>query len=324
MSALPPLVVVGGGIAGLACARAARSADAPEVVVLDRGRRIGGRLAVRTHEGHAVDLGASYFTVSDDRFDAQVRDWESRGLARPWTDTFHTADASGLTGTKSGPVRWAATHGLRSLVEDLATGLDVRRQEVRRIGADQTVDGERARAIVLAMPDPQAHRLLADELPDVAAVASRIWDPALALAARFEARAWPEVDGVFVADHPVLSWIADDGRRRGDGEAVLVAHTTPAYASGHLEDPQAALPEVLRALREVLGIEAEPTWTHLQRWSLSNPADAREEPYFLTSDGPRVGLCGDGWHAPSKVEAAYLSGIELGQALAVDGVPTAS
>ncbi|MFY0409046.1 NAD(P)/FAD-dependent oxidoreductase [Solicola sp. PLA-1-18] len=319
MSVMPPFVVVGGGIAGLACARyVATTAGGPEVVVLDRGRRLGGRMAVRTHDGHAVDTGASYFTVSDDRFAAQVRDWESRGLVREWTDTFHTADASGLTGTKSGPVRWAATHGLRSLVEDLATGLDVRQQEVRRVGPG-TVDGVESLWTVLAMPDPQAHRLLADELPEVAAVATRDWNPALALAARFDARTWPEVDGVFVADHPVLSWIADDGRRRGDDAPVLVAHTTPEFASRHLEDPQAALPEVLGALRDVLGIEPEPTWTYLQRWSLSNPADPREEPFWSAEDGRRVSLCGDGWHAPSKVEAAYLSGLELGLELAGDG-----
>jgi len=41
-----PVVVVGAGIAGLACARALTAAGYP-VRVLDRGRRPGGRMSSR-------------------------------------------------------------------------------------------------------------------------------------------------------------------------------------------------------------------------------------------------------------------------------------
>ena len=64
-----------------------------------------------------------------------VGDWIDRGLVRPWTDTFHIADGSELLGTKSGPVRYAAPRGLRSLVEDLAAVLpSPRRYSAQRPG----------------------------------------------------------------------------------------------------------------------------------------------------------------------------------------------
>ena len=64
---------------------------------------------------------------------------------------------------------------------------------------------------------------------------------------------------------------------------------------------------------EVLGIDEEPAWTEVQRWTFARPAAPREEPFGLV-DG--IGLCGDGWHAPAKVESAWRSGTALGRALA--------
>ncbi|CAA9309810.1 MAG: hypothetical protein AVDCRST_MAG16-70, partial [uncultured Frankineae bacterium] len=106
----PTVAVVGAGIAGAACARALLSGGVA-VEVLDRGRAGGGRLASATLSGRRVDHGASYCTAKDERFAAVVDDWVSRGLARPWTDTFHVAGPEGLRETKQGPVRYGAPRG---------------------------------------------------------------------------------------------------------------------------------------------------------------------------------------------------------------------
>ncbi len=304
-----PVVVVGAGRAGVSCARTLQAAGT-EVVVLDRGRRIGGRMASRRVADRTVDLGASYLTVSDPAFAAVVDDWQQRGLARPWTDTFAVAGDE----PKSGPVRWAAPGGLRSLVEDLATGLDVVDATtvagVRREGDGWLVDDRPASSVVLAMPDPQAHRLLADDVR-AGLPAAATFDPVLALVAVWAERWW-DFDGLFVNDHPSLAWVADDGRRRGDDAAVLVAHTTPAYAAGHLTDPAAAGPELTVALRALVDAP-EPETTLVHRWSFAKPAEGRPEPYALTADG--LGLCGDGWSQKPRVEAAFLSGRALAEAL---------
>ena len=152
------VVVVGAGLSGIAAARTVRSAGL-DVVVLERSPRVGGRMASPQTDGRRVDTGASYFTVSDPAFEAVVQDWQARGLARPWTDTFRVASEGELT-PKPGPMRWAAAGGLRSLVEDLAQGLEVREQSVQSVQPGPLVDGQPAQAVVLAMPDPQARRLL--------------------------------------------------------------------------------------------------------------------------------------------------------------------
>lgn len=320
-----PVVVVGGGIAGVACARVLTDAGVP-VVLRDRARLLGGRLGARTldrgrPDEHVVDLGAAYFTVSDPGFAEVAADWQARGLARPWTDTLAVAGPDGLTGTTRGPMRWAGTAGLRSLVDDLATGLSVRSGEpVTQVRPGPMVDGEPAAAVVLAMPDPQAERLLHPALTAARAqVVDRAWEPVLSLWAGWDRRSWPEFDAAFVNDHPVLGLLADDGARRGDGAPVLVAHSTSGYAAARLAaadpDPDTAAGPMIDAVCRLLAVGA-PQWAHVHRWSLARPSQPRSDSgsvsFHLDDDG--IALCGDGW-GPPRVQTAWRSGTDLGHAL---------
>ncbi|GAA3224833.1 FAD-dependent oxidoreductase [Pseudonocardia petroleophila] len=298
------VIVVGAGIAGIACAREVAAAGLP-VRVLERARVVGGRMSSKRLAGRPVDLGAAYFTARDPEFSAVVRGWQDAGLVREWTSEPAVLAGGRRTGAP-GPVRYAAPGGLRSLVTDLATGLDVRLgHEVSRVGPGPVVDGERADTVVLAMPDPQSARLTGAPSPE--------WSPVVAVAAGWSRRRWPDLPVAFVNDHPVLTLVADDGARRGDDAPVLVAHTTADVARAHDTDPDAAVPLVLDALAGLLGLTVEPEWTYAHRWRYASPGQAREEPFHLGEDG--IAYAGDGWGAP-KVETAWRSGTLLGRALA--------
>lgn len=308
-------IVVGAGISGAACAAQLRAAGV-DVTVLDRGRAPGGRLASPTIADRPVDLGAAYLTARDADFGAVVGSWHERGLLRPWTDTLDVLDGSGAR-TSSGPQRWAAPGGLRSLARDLLDGQVVEQgravESVAVADGRPCVDGVPADAVVLAMPDPQARRLVGD-LPGVDWVP---YDPVVAVAAGWASRAWTLRDAAFVNDHLDLSLVADDGARRGDGAPVLVAHTTPDRARRHLDDPQGAIPYVLAALRSRLGVATAPEWSHAHRWTFAKPAGTHgDAPFHLTDEG--IGLAGDSWCAQGapRVESAWLSGHRLGAALA--------
>lgn len=304
------VVVVGAGLAGVACGVELAAAGV-DVRILERARTVGGRMASRRIDGRPVDLGAAYFTVSDPAFAQVVARWRTAGLARPWTTELAVLRRGERT-RAPGPVRWAAPGGLRSLVAALAEGLPVELEhQVRRVGPGPTVDGEPADAVVLAMPDPQARRLLPDDSPD-AALVDRRWRSVIAVAAGWARREWPPMPAAFVNDHPLLSLVADDGDRRGDGAPVLVAHTTDEVALRYDARPDDAVAPVLDALRQLLGVRSEPVWTHAHRWRFASPPEARDEPFHLGADG--VALAGDGWGKP-RVETAWKSGTALGRAL---------
>ncbi|WP_314457420.1 FAD-dependent oxidoreductase [uncultured Microbacterium sp.] len=303
------VTVVGGGISGLACARAVRDAGR-SVRVLDRGRRVGGRLSSRTIDGRPVDLGASYFVVGEAAdFGHVVADWEERELARPWTDTFQVIDAEGGRTPKPGPMRWAAPLGLRTLALDLAEGLDIESERAVERVKPYRIDGEEAGEVVLAMPSPQAARLTGD-----APGGPQEWEPVIAVVLRWDERQWDaDLHGAFADGDADVSFIADDGGRRGDGAPVLVVHTTADRARRHLDDPDDAIAPVLAATRRLLRIDADPVSTHAHRWTFARPAQATGQPFFRS---PGLSACGDAWGESAAVRTAWTSGDALGRALA--------
>ena len=265
-------------------------------------------------DGRVVDIGASYFTLSDPDFTVAIDGLMAQGIVRPWTDAFHVAGPHGLEGVRSGPMRYAADGGLRSVVSSLLhpavkVVFESEAGEVTGDASGATVDGERADAVAVCMPQPQAARLLAG------APAAAMWEPVIVATCAFDARTWPLLDGVFVNDDAVITWIADDGMRRGDEAPVLVAHVHPVLSARHLDDPAAVIPAAIAAVQRVLRIRDLPTWVDAHRWTYAKPLAGSDEP-FLLQGGGRVGLAGDAWSGGPRVEAAWLSGHRLGQALA--------
>ncbi|MFC4144924.1 NAD(P)/FAD-dependent oxidoreductase [Micromonospora mangrovi] len=306
------MVVVGAGIAGVACAAELAAAGIP-VEIRERARVAGGRMASKRFDGRPADLGAAYFTVSDPDFAAVAQDWRAAGLAREWTDTFVAYGPEGRREVP-GPTRWAAPRGLRSLVEHLARDLPVLVDRlVLGVEPGPAVDGRPCEAVVLAMPGPQAALLLDPALAAATrAVAGQQWSPALTGVLRFPTRRWADFRGAFVNDHPVLSLVCDDGDRRGDGAPVLVAHTTAEFAAGHLLQPSAAGPAVEQAVRDLLGLPEPAELTHVHRWTYAKPAAGGDGTYHLDADG--IGIAGDAFGKP-RVQSAWRSGRDLGRAL---------
>lgn len=300
---------------------------------------MGGRMATRairgsgtTLDGHAADIGASYFTVRDPRFRALVEQMLLAGVVREWTNTFHVAD-NGTMRTTTGPMRYTSAQGIRTVVEFLADQLPdscvSSGVEVERIQLDSgrlAVNGSPADAIALCLPGPQALRLLDKSEPSLerarAAASERTWEPVIAITTVYDHRRWDEFDAVFVNGDPTVSWIAHDGSRRGTGAPVLVSHTTSTAAVQHLVEPSGAIEEAVISTRRTLSIDAEPMWASAQRWTFARPTEASAEPCFLDSD-VNLGMAGDAWAGGPRVEAAWMSGVALGEQLAarLDALP---
>ncbi|MBM7493719.1 putative NAD/FAD-dependent oxidoreductase [Micromonospora luteifusca] len=308
------VVVVGAGIAGVACAVELTLAGVP-VQVRERGHVCGGRMASKRFEGRPADIGAAYFTATDPDFVAVVERWRAAGLVREWTDTFQAYDQSGQHDVP-GPMRFAAPRGLRSLVENLADAVPVTVDRlVLSVERGPTVDGESCAAVALAMPGPQAALLLDPALTDATQVVqAQHWSPSLAAVLRFPTRRWPDFRGAFVNDHPVLNLVCDDGDRRGDGAPVLVAHTAPEFAARHLAQPSAAGPAVEQAVRDLLGLPEQAVDVHVHRWTYAKPTgNSAGASHHLDADG--IGLAGDAFGKP-RVQSAWRSGRDLGRAIA--------
>jgi predicted NAD/FAD-dependent oxidoreductase len=306
------ILIIGAGMAGLACARRL-SAAGPAPVVLDKGRGVGGRMATRrVMLGEAAlrfDHGAQYFTARDEGFSGLLA--EMAYACAPWADG---ADTPHLVGTP----------GMSSLPRAMADGLDVRLEaEVAGLravpGGWEVAAGMQrfaARRVILTVPAPQAARLLGEAHPLHRRLAAVSMAPCLTLMAAFPADSpRPFVSRVHEMDP--LAWIAQDSSKPGrDGALVTwVAQAGVDWSRAHLElDPEAIAREMLPLLADAIGVSPDAA-VHCaaHRWRYARATEALGAP-FLRNDDQTLYIGGD-WCLGARVEAAFCSGDAIARAL---------
>ena len=302
------ICIIGGGMAGLSAA----TALAPSgqcIIVLDKGRGPGGRMAARRVElaGAQVsfDHGAQYFTARDPAFRDQVAAWEAAGAAARWPT--------------AGEDAWVGTPGMNAPIRAMAEGLDVcwglRAEQLRRDGARWQVDaGEHsftAVTVLVAVPAEQAAVLLAEPAPDLAALASGVTSaPCWAVMAAFAAPLG--LPDTFRSDTAPISWAARNSAKpgRGGGDAWVI-HASPERSRALIDLPKdEAAAALLADFFAVTGTApAAPTHLDAHRWLYALPkALAGEGARF--DPALRIGIAGDYCHSP-RVEGAWVSGRRL-------------
>jgi predicted NAD/FAD-dependent oxidoreductase len=302
------ICIIGGGMSGLSAAMAL-AALGQRIIVLDKGRGPGGRMAARRVElaGAQVsfDHGAQYFTARDPAFQAQVAAWETAGVAARWP----AAGEEALVGTP----------GMNAPIRAMVAGLDVRwgvrAERLWRDGIRWHVDaGElsvTAATVLVAAPAEQAAVLLAEPAPDLAALAASITSaPCWAVMAAFGARLG--LPDTFRSDTAPISWAARNSAKpgRGGGETwVIHASADRSLELIDLPKDEAATALLADFFAATGTAPAEPTHCDAHRWLYALPKALAGEGARFDPD-LRIGIAGDYCHSP-RVEGAWLSGHRL-------------
>lgn len=321
----PLTLIVGAGLSGLAAARTLHDAGR-RVLVLDKGRGVGGRLATRRVEaGEATlhfDHGAQYFTARDPAFVAEVARWQQAGVAALWAPRIAVLNDPSSSPRQPGPIdRFVGTPRMTAPAQWLAASLNVSLgltiQRLHCAGphwqlacAEQGLLDTRFDAVLLALPAPQAQPLAAAVAPALAAVAaSAHMRGCWALMLQFGGPVDLPFDAAFVNSGP-LRWIARDNSKPGRNSAseTWLLHAEAEWSEAHLELPAGEAAALMLAAFAALGGPVPQVWT-AHRW---RHADTRQ-PLLdgcLWDAGLRLGLSGD-WLNGGKVEGAWLSGQRL-------------
>ncbi len=319
--------MVGAGISGLLAARELQSAGW-RVVVLDKGRSVGGRMATRRVGDAKLDHGAQFFTVRSERFAELNEEWLQAGASAEWSRGF--AGPDGDPGHDGYP-RYRGARGMISIPKHLARGLDVRLGE-KVIKVDSSGGGwevlcesgvrERAASLLLTAPVPQSLALaesgdfeLAAEVREQLEAVS--YSPCLALMAVLDGPgAIPAPGGVRIKGEP-LDWVGDN-RQKGVSEVPAVTiHAGPGYSRDHFEDSEEEITANLLSLAQ-RWLGSRPVETSLARWRYSWVENPYPEPCLPAHEDPPLVFCGDAFGQP-KVEGAALSGLAASEALLARG-----
>jgi len=311
------IIIIGAGLAGLIAARELDAAGA-DVLVLDKGRSPGGRLATRRVGGATLDHGAQFFTVRSPAFAKTVDDWLARGLVHAWNHGFDDGDSD------SHP-RYVATGGMNSLAKDLAVGLDVRCSTmafaVRRdadsgdvsVAIDDGTSFE-ADAVIVTAPLPQAFALMIDGGIELDETLFRTdYDRTIGLLVRLDqAPGLPPSGGIQNADD-VFSFIGDNASKSVSLEPAVTFHANPTWSEAHWDDDNDELVKQLAVAAQPWLGDATIVEHSLKKWRLATPRSIWPDPCWTTADG-KVIMAGDAFAGP-KVEGAHNSGLAAAHTL---------
>lgn len=181
------VVVIGAGLAGITCAKHLQE-QGQRVVLLEKSRGVGGRIATRRLQGSIADHGAKYLEKQGSYSSELVEQLLAQEIIRPWIPASYelmnidqsldkTANPSPCWQLLSPPARYVAPLGMSAIAKNLARDLEIRfnHRVEKIIPTDQgwsicfdnldphlatPISPLETKALVLAIPAPQALALL--------------------------------------------------------------------------------------------------------------------------------------------------------------------
>ena len=311
---LQKVAIIGGGMAGLVCARDLVDAGR-EVTVFDKSRGLGGRICTRRQNEMRFDHGAQYFTTTSPAFEAAVEEWVRAGAVAPWVGQFALWRDGEFQLIEPHRQRWVGIPRMSALGRFLGRGLDCRlSHRVNRLTRtankwtihvedDHRFDG--FDGVILTCPGPQAAALLPSTHGLRQMALSVDYAPCWAVMMHFSERVKLPYDGTHLHNHSI-GWMARDSSKPGRSAGERwVLHGSPVWSQEHLETgPDAIVRSLSDAFEALSGHRPKSASAHRWRYALCDDTEGRTIQY----DGElKLGLCGDAFTDP-KVEGAWSSG----------------
>lgn len=313
-------------MAGLLAANALRAAG-KSVVVVEKARGVGGRLATWRLGPGRGDYGAQFFTVREPQFQKYVDEWLTAGLVFEWSRGWA---AEGESEADDGFPRYAVTGGMTAVAKHLAQNLTLHKQaklaKIRVVGDSWEAVAEnghayRARGLLLTPPVPQSLALLsAGEVPltaeDRAALGKIAYAPCLSGLFWIDGEMALPKPGAWQRPEAPVSFLADNQRKGISPEAtVITAHSNPMMSQVWYEAPKGELVGLfMRELRPYLSKNSTVKEYHIHRWRYALPIVLHPQRTLLADGLPPLAFAGDAFNGP-RVEGAALSGLAAAQAL---------
>lgn len=317
------VLVIGAGIAGISAAAALQKAGR-KVVVIEKGRGVGGRMSTRRIGAATFDHGAQLITARDLRFAEVLENAQTAGVALEW--------CRGFTAEADGHARWRGTPGMSSLAKHLASGLEIVQEKQVSALHQMTdhwsismADGETwlAKAIILTAPVPQSLVLLdAGGIVLEPALKTRLsaiqYERCLAVMAVLNGPSRLPPPGGFAPTQGPIAWIADNQLKGVSAEPAITIHATDEFSVAHWDqDRDETARRLIAAADEWLGVGIKSFQIH--GWRFSKPKQTDPSSCAVVSSAPPLVLAGDAFAGP-RVEGAALSGWAAAEAV-IDDTP---
>jgi predicted NAD/FAD-dependent oxidoreductase len=327
------IAIVGAGLAGLAAARELRRAG-HDVVIFEKSRAIGGRLASRRAEidGHVIvfDHGAQNIKASASALETVAHEVLSPEHFAPILEPVCLHDGQrilpGDPASNAEP-KWSCRGGITALAKALAREIEIRFDTIVASLSESEngveLRGESAVSlghfdrVILSAPVPQCVQLLHDSdlrggtNGRVDALRPAAYRNCLSLMLWYRAPLRGGWYALLAQDrtHPLL-WLAHENCKGNTPiGTALVAQLGPAWSHEHYADAdELIVAAASKWISELLGEAfSTPAWSAVKRWRYAQP-DLTVDFDSVNPRGSRVVICGDGL-AGGKAHLAFESGL---------------
>ncbi|ADB40669.1 NAD(P)/FAD-dependent oxidoreductase [Spirosoma linguale] len=316
---MPSSLIIGAGMAGLAAARKL-STQGWDVVVLDKGRGVGGRLATRRIEQAKADHGAQYFSATTPELQELVQELLADKVITEWKPTQPSpAD------TVFKKPHYVGVEGMNAVAKALSKDLTVRTAETVisfRVEENQwLVETEsggqyRADALLITIPAPQALALIEKSgFPIVSAdksVLSAIrYQPCIAVMVALNKPSLLPAPGAVRYETSDIAWVADNAQKGiSPGQPSVTIHASADFSRTHFDgDLNAIGQQLVDQLPDLIPADNISTvQVHRWRYSLT---DQRHPAPFLKAEAPLSLLFGGDGFGKGNVEGAFTSGLAM-------------
>ena len=313
------VLIIGAGLAGLSAAKDLHQAGL-KVLVVDKGRGLGGRLAGRRIGDATFDHGAQFMTARDSRFKASVAEWIDAGVAEEWYSSY--------PGHANGHPRYRGVPTMTAVAKYLATDINVlRTTRVDSITQESAQDNQlwsaaldngdtiSAKALLITSPVPQTIDLLTSgniAVPaDKQARLDRIdYEACIAVMAVLDGPTAIPAPGASAFEEGPIGWISDNLQKGVSKIPAVTIHGSGDFSAEHYEDDKMQTGQrLIDAAAPYLG-NAKVTEYQVHGWRYSKPSVVDPEACMLLSEStdlPPLALAGDAFNGP-RFEGAVLSG----------------
>lgn len=325
------VLVVGAGLAGLICAKQLQQAGL-KVVILEKSRGVGGRVATRRLYDTCIDRGLPFLEIQGEQTQQLIEQLLECNILQLWTGNVYELHSQNDWQLSPSTNRYIVPDGINAIAKFLATDLEIWREYlVKKIISNEEgmwllesdpssnyPNAVTAKAVVVAIPAPQALTLLeSSQLRD--SLAAVQYDPCITVTAGYDRDrlanlqnlqpSWQAVKCIYNPDLRMAIW--DSSKREQSQQLILVIHSTAQFAQNYLDvDDLQAAGEVLcnRAAEFLLPWLNTPQWCQVHRWRYAFPRLPLGRP-CLTEIAPLPIVCCGDWCEGNLVEGALTSGL---------------
>lgn len=309
------VLIIGAGLAGLSAANKLKEAGR-DVLVIDKGRGIGGRLAGRRIGEATFDHGAQFFTAREATFKATVEHWIKVGVAEEWYSSY--------PGQPNGHPRYRGVPAMTAVAKYLAEDIDIL-SATRVTGIDQqdsdwiahldNSETVNAKAMLITAPVPQTIDLLATGnivIPaDKQVRLKRIkYESCIAVLAILDGPTIIDPPGAIAIEQGPIAWITDNQQKGLSKVPAVTIHASGDFSATHWDDDRMMIgQQLIDAASTYLG-NAAVTEYQVHGWRYSKPSVVDHANCLLLSEStnlPPLAVAGDAFAGP-RFEGAVQSG----------------